>query len=108
MLTPEEQIQKYRDDGEQLTAYLSAIAEVLTSDENGADQETLSTQFATARQRGAAWFNHWDNFVPHSGLLGAHRSEQWLSALAEDALSILKMCLKHNQMCKKLSARLGI
>lgn len=74
--------------------YLQAI-EIFRSSSKSCGGDDRMRRFLACQQRGTALFNHIENFVGNSGLLGAHNNGIWVTGFAELCCSYLQSLIGH-------------
>lgn len=109
MGTNEETLIKLSDDADNLKSdYMTACSALLEQDRAGASKDVLRSAFEGMRRSAIRYFNHWEQFVARSDLLGANRNDRWVTTLAEDCCVVLGSAVKHQLMCRSLSEKYGI
>ncbi|MGD0141109.1 MAG: hypothetical protein ABSD28_19785 [Tepidisphaeraceae bacterium] len=109
MATNKEQVLKLQSEQSKIhDAYKAALTTYRDLDKQKTPAQELRKKLQAVRDEGSRYFNHCEQFVANSNLLGAHVNEAWATNLAEDCYSLLKALIGHNDAMKAWSAKLGV
>ncbi len=94
--------------GEQLKdEYFSEMLKYVELAESDKDNKTKFLGLMELQRKAMRYFNHFENFISNSDLLGAHSNERWAMDLAKNCAILFPIIIKHHEMYKKWCGDLG-
>lgn len=99
-MTNEQSVVEAEQAAEKLKQAYMAYVKPLTLAYAQTDKRFTLDEFLECQRLGNSYFNHYENYVASSDLLGAHETGNWITNFAENCHTVLKSYLLHIEMLR--------